>query len=315
MMDWPLFSERYRELIPNFSEFLSSLEKPFPIGLRENPLSCLPYGLEEKLKKMNCDYNRPILELDYFEVPGPRKNWGGDIDHHLGLYFMQALSSLMAPLALALRPGSMVLDMCAAPGGKTTHLCGIMENKGTLVATEPDLNRRRILKGNLTRLASFNTAIYPFKGQDLPFNNESFDCILLDGPCSSEGTFRTDVINGSKRRKNNYLEYNRYFRESLHKEQIELIEKSYKLLKKGGTLVYSTCTYDPQENEEVVMHALQKFSDLSLVPIELGFHLDVCPGVTQYNGQSYCEEMALTARLYPHFINSIGFYVAKFIKR
>ncbi len=314
-MDWSLFSERYRELIPNFPDFLNSLSRPFPIGLRENSLHCLPYTLEDKLKKSGVSYKRPESSLGFFEVAEPRKLWGGDIDHHLGLYYMQALSSLISPLALAPQGNKLVLDMCAAPGGKATHLSELMNNEGHLVACEPDLNRRRILKGNLARLGVVNSAIFPLKGQDLPLEKESFDYILLDGPCSSEGTFREDVISGKKRRKTNYLEYKKFFRDSLHKEQKGLIEAAYYLLKKGGTLVYSTCTYDPDENEGVVMHALQKFPDLSLVPIELGFELNFCPGITQYRGQTYCKDMEKSVRIYPHLINSIGFYVAKFIKQ
>ncbi len=311
---WSLFSERYQEFIPNFDEFLMALERPFPIGLRENSLHCLPYSLKEKLEDLDKDYKVPLKGLPFYHVQGERKFWGGDLDHHLGLYYMQALSSLLP--ALALRPGvnETVLDMCAAPGGKTTHLAELMENKGLLVASEPDLMRRRVLKANLSRMGVLNCSIMDCKGQDLDLKEQSFDAILLDGPCSSEGTFRSDVLTGAKRRKTNYLEYNPKFRQSLHQEQRELLDKAYHLLKKGGRLVYSTCTYDPQENEMMVQYLLDKYTDLEVVPLNFDREIQQSRGLCEYAGHHFSEQLRNSVRIFPHQVDSIGFYVAKLIK-
>lgn len=313
-VDWSLFKERYSDIIPQFNDFLESLEKPFPIGLRENSLHALPYQLKDKLRIKGVAYEEFIEDWSFYSFQGQRKTWGGDLDHHLGLYFMQAFSSLLPVKALGIKEGEKVLDLCAAPGGKTTHLACEMKNQGLLVACEPDLQRRRVLKANLNRMGVMNTTILEGKGQDVPLREESFDAILLDGPCSSEGTFRSDVILGSKRRKTNYLEYNEKFRADLHQEQRALFDKAYGLLKKGGRLVYSTCTYDPDENEGLVTYALQKFKDLQVVDLGLPKSLPLCPGLITFKGKEFYKDCNLTARVYPHFIDSIGFYVSKFIK-
>lgn len=315
--DWSLFKDRYEKTIPDFELFLESLEKPFPIGLREGQFHRLPYGLREKLVTKGVTFEQPIASWNFFHVEGERKAWGGDIDHHLGLYFMQAFSSLLPSYSLMknLKGNDLkVLDLCAAPGGKTSHLADLMHNRGTLCACEPDLFRRRVLKANLSRMGVINCAILEGKGQDQKLKEESFDAILLDGPCSSEGTFRREVISGKKRRKNNYLEYNASFRNALHEEQRQLIDHAITLLKPGGSLVYSTCTYDPFENESVVQYALDRHKEMRLVDLGLPPELAIEPGLTSFEKENFSEDLKLTGRIYPHRLNSIGFYVAKFNK-
>lgn len=313
---WVLFESRYQNIIPEFDAFINSLERPFPVGLRENGLHCLPYNLKEKLVgQNNYKFHQPIPGLSYYEVEGPRKVWGGDLDHHLGLYFMQALSSTLSSIALEPKEGESIFDMCAAPGGKTTHIAELMNNTGALVACEPDINRRRVLKANLTRLGVSNTHVLAGKAQDLSLPAQSFDRILLDGPCSSEGTFRRDVISGNKRRKVNYLEYNQRFRSSLHREQSSLLHKAFELLKPGGTLVYSTCTYDPDENEGQVSGFLERFPHMELTSIEFPFSVNLSPGLLSFGEKNFHQDCIKCVRVYPHKVNSIGFFIAKFIKR
>lgn len=311
--DWELFESRYGDIIPDFCNFIKALERPFPIGLRENSLHCLPYSLSDKLKEES--FVKPCAELSFYEVQGDRKRWGGDLDHHLGLYFMQALSSLFSSLNLGPTAEDLVLDMCAAPGGKTTHLAQLMDNRGTLVACEPDLNRMRVLKANLNRLGVYNTTVMLGKAQDIDFPKESFDKILLDGPCSSEGTFRSDVISGKNRRKTNYLSYNDKFRKNLQQEQRRLMDKAYELLAPQGILVYSTCTYDPDENERQVDYFLNKYQDMTLQEMKVPDSLDIVPGLTQYRSESFHPDCHKCWRIYPHKVNSIGFFIGKFIKR
>ncbi|MCR9203673.1 MAG: RsmB/NOP family class I SAM-dependent RNA methyltransferase [Halobacteriovoraceae bacterium] len=313
-LDWSLFTERYEGMIPDFDSFIEKLGRPLPIGLRENQLHQLPYGLKEKLIQGSVKYNCPSEELQFFEVEGERKFWGGDIDHHLGLYFMQALSSLLPVLALNPKKNETVLDMCAAPGGKSCFLAEKMQNTGRLICCEPDLNRRRVLKANLSRIGVFNCFTFAGKGQEL--ENELFDRILLDGPCSSEGTFREEVLLGKKRREVNFLTYNEAFRKKLHLEQRSLLDKAYELLKPEGTLVYSTCTYDPDENEGAVQYLLDKYPNCEVVPISFPVELEkkLKPGITNFK-QPYDESLSHSRRIYPHYFNSIGFYVAKIIKR
>lgn len=300
-------------MIPDFENFLLALDKGLPIGLRESAFHQFPYNLEEKLKNSGSVFKKKFQSFNFYEVEGPRKKWGGDIDHHLGMYFMQAFSSLLPVYTLSPQPGERVLDMCAAPGGKSALLSELMQNEGVLICCEPDLYRRRVLKANLNRLNCINSYVFQGKAQELAFPKESFDKILLDGPCSSEGTFRKEVILGDKRREVNYLTYNERFRRELHQEQTILLDKAWELLKPGGVLVYSTCTYDPDENERALQRLLSQYPDAHLAKISFGDEIDghlidgfVEPGMS--------EDLKLTKRVYPHKMNSIGFYFGKVVK-
>ncbi len=314
-----LFSSRYENLIPDFDSFMTSLEKKFPLGMRLNSSLCNRDRFLNRFDLSTDQYHLPIADLDYIEVAEQTNNWGGALEHHLGFYYIQALSSLLPVLALDLKgdTDSRVLDMCAAPGGKTTHMAQEMGQQGVLVANEPHLGRRRILKASLNRLGVKNTLVCGYNGQDLGYPKESFSKILLDGPCSSEGTLRAGSIRPSKKKDRSYLQYNESFRTGLHKIQSQLLEKAYELLKPGGTLVYSTCTYDPYENEAQVSKLIHAHSDMTIVPLGVDSRWDpyLCDGVDQYNEDSYVENIDLTKRIYPHKLNSIGFYVSKLIKR
>ncbi len=312
-----LFFERYHSIIPEFDLFLSALENSLPIGLRLNSKYCDLDTFKKRFSLNNDEYQCPISNLPYLEVSHEKSYWGGALEHHLGFYYIQALSSLLPVLALDPHSSDRVIDMCAAPGGKTTHIAELMKQSGLLVANEPHLGRRRILKASMARMAVSNTLVSDCNGQDLNFPKESFNKILLDGPCSSEGTLRAPNIRPSKKKDKSYLTYNKGFRDELHRIQAELLDKAYDLLSPGGTLVYSTCTYDPKENEEQVDRILKKYSDLSLVPLGVSSHWDsfLSDGLTSYNGRTYSPQLTLTKRIYPHRLNSIGFYVSKLVKR
>jgi len=314
-----LFDTRYKKMIPDFDSFMSSLEKPFPLGMRLNNSLCKIDRFINRFQLRSDQYHLPIAGLDYIEVDPEMNNWGGALEHHLGFYYIQALSSLLPVLALGLKEDedNRVLDMCAAPGGKTTHIAQEMNQQGVLVANEPHLGRRRILKASLNRLGVRNTLVCGLNGQDLEYPRESFSKILLDGPCSSEGTLRVGSIRPSKKKERSYLQYNESFRTGLHKIQSQLLEKAYELLKPGGTLIYSTCTYDPYENEAQVSRLIAAHADMSIAPLGIDSKWDsfLCDGVEQYNEDSYVENISLTKRIYPHKLNSIGFYVSKLIKR
>ncbi len=308
-MDWNLFTDRYQEIIPKFSDFIEALETPFPIGLR--------YSKAAKEKILSLDERdaiEPAPEMPFIQVSGERKYWGSQLLHHHGGYFIQALSSLFPVLALAPKTTDIVWDMCAAPGGKTSHLSQIMDNCGLILASEPELSRRRVLKANLTRMGACNVCVLEGKAQDQDFTHPVFDKVLLDGPCSSEGTFRHDTIKGGKRRKVNYLTYNEPFRHELHKEQASLLRHGFKFLKSGGTLVYSTCTYDPHENEKVISDFLNEEAKAKLVDIDLPLKEKMAQGLRQYQGEEFHPDLVKSVRVYPHLINSIGFYVAKIRK-
>jgi tRNA (cytosine49-C5)-methyltransferase len=312
-----LFNDRYQEIIPHYSDFLNSLNRPFPIGLRLNSQFTNISDFVKRFSLEKADYHHRISNLSYIELASSALNWGGNIEHHLGHYYIQALSSLLPVLALEVKSSDRVLDMCAAPGGKTVFLSELMQGQGVLVANEPHLGRRRILKASIARMGASNTLVTDKLGEDLDFPDGTFNKILLDGPCSSEGTLRVENIKPTKKRERSYLNYNHSFRKELHDTQAVLLEKAYHLLAPGGVLVYSTCTYDPLENEAQVSQVLSKYQDLEIRPLDISSEWDTYlnPGISQYQGLNFSENIHLTKRIYPHFLNSIGFYVCKFFKR
>jgi NOL1/NOP2/sun family putative RNA methylase len=304
---WSDFQGRYDSLIPEINLFKDKLQDDFPVCLRPNLSQMSLESFKDYLLEFYPDSHAyiPFSCLPIVIVKGERKYWGGRLEHHVGLYFMQAISSLIPVEALDIKPNDRVLDMCAAPGGKTTHIASKLGDKGLLYANEPNIGRGRVLKANIDKMSLSGVIVLQYWGEKLPFESNSFDKILLDGPCSSEGTLR------DKMKKSNYTKYNETFRVGLQRSQKELLIKAFDLLKPGGTLIYSTCTYDPDENEKQVFELLRCHDNAQLLP--LPSMLDELPLT---DGLSIDDvDLSLTKRVYPHYIDSIGFYLAKLTKR
>ncbi|MFP4654571.1 MAG: SAM-dependent methyltransferase [Methanohalobium sp.] len=163
--------------------------------------------------------------------------------HWLGKYHVQEYVSGIPPLALNPEPGEKVVDMCAAPGSKTTQISTLMDNIGEILANDIQRNRIRSLLSNISRLGCVNVQVFERDGRNLP-EEPKFDKVLVDAPCSAEGNARknSDLINGA----------DIDVITKLSKLQENLLEKAFRLWKNGGTIVYSTCTFAPEENEIVV---------------------------------------------------------------
>ena len=180
-----------------------------------------------------------------------------------GRVYLQSLSSMLPPLLLGARAGEDVLDMAAAPGGKTTEIASLTEGKALITACERNAARAERLRSNLTRQGAARVTVMQMDARDLP-EAFAFDRVLLDAPCSGSGTW----LPGRKSR----------FEESLLKKtaalQAALLEKALSLVRPGGTVVYSTCSILPQENEEITEGALRR-GGCKLVPVEEGRFADV----------------------------------------
>jgi 16S rRNA (cytosine967-C5)-methyltransferase len=188
-----------------------------------------------------------------------------------GLCYMQDPSTAAACVLLDPQPGERVLDACAAPGGKTAYLAELMKNEGLLLACDRDQGRIRTLKDNLERLAvgMARCAQHDWSGENSPPDNDAFDRILVDAPCSNTGVMRRRV---DVRWRLTAKDFRR-----MQEEQLRILRATIPLLKPGGTLVYSTCSIEPEENEEVVQLIAQEFPDLkpvervALLPFRDGF--------------------------------------------
>jgi len=234
---------------------------------------------------------------------------GRALEHQLGYYYMQELASMLPVIALESKKNDLILDLCAAPGSKTTQLSSEMKGTGTIIANEVSMGRLKILASNLEKCGASNTIItrkdgFAFCKRLVKFNPEiKFDRILVDAPCSGEGTLRSSF--------KTYKMWNIKTIQNLPKIQKALVESAFEILKSNGVLVYSTCTHAPEENEEVVDAILEKFGDkIKLEKIELP--IKIREGITEWENMKFSKEVKKCARIYPQDNDTEGFFIAKF---
>lgn len=234
---------------------------------------------------------------------------GRSLEHMLGYYYVQEIASMLPVLALEPKPGQIVLDLAASPGSKTTQIAAEMTNKGTLIANEISLGRIKILASNTERCGVTNMIITKKEGASLCRNLKklgfTFDKILIDAPCSGEGTLRSTPLT--------YKIWNIHTVRKLSKIQKNLVANALEILKPEGELIYSTCTHAPEENEEVVDFILKKFKrEIKIEKIQLP--VKCRPGIKVWNEKEYNKETQKTCRIYPQDNNTEGFFIAKIRK-
>lgn len=241
------------ELGEEYKDFIASYEEESIAGMRLNPLK----ANREEFEKENPFYCQPIdwCGTGYYyrkETRPGRHPW-----HEAGMYYIQEPSAMSAAEELDVQPGDWVLDLCAAPGGKTTQLAGKMKGKGFLVANEIHPQRAKILSQNIERMGIKNALVLNEDSFSLAkhFPNR-FDKILCDAPCSGEGMFRRDEIARTEWSKENVA--------MCATRQREILENVLIMLKSGGQFVYSTCTFSREENEKNVEWLLENHKELEL---------------------------------------------------
>lgn len=210
--------------------------------------------------------------------------------YYAGLYYLQEPSAMFPAATLPVRPGDRVLDLCAAPGGKSTELAARLQGKGLLVSNDISASRCKPLLRNLERFGFTNTFVCSQSPQDLAERFPAyFDKILIDAPCSGEGMFRKDpsLINN----------WNADSNDTYSSLQKEIVHSALHMLKPGGDLLYSTCTFSPKENEEVIAYLLEQDPTLSLTTLEQ-------PGFENGIGLTEC------VRIYPHKVKGEGHFTA-----
>jgi NOL1/NOP2/sun family putative RNA methylase len=295
--------ECYRKIIPEFSNFQERLHSPLPTHLRVNRLKAETDLVVKIIKRKGIHLEKASDRYDTVYLGPTLKSPGNLMEYYLGYIHPQAFTSCLASLALSPRENSYVLDMCAAPGGKTSHLAQLMNNTGLIVANELYPSRHIPLGHTLGRLGVLNTVITGYQAQEFPLNHR-FDYIMADVPCSGEGRFRK-------------LKKDSFYRETSGKARLpdlqkKIILRAFDLLKKDGKMLYATCTYSPEENESVVDYLLQN-RDAALLPLDVGFDSEA--GILEWREEKYDTELQKAARFYPHRINSVGFFMAKIGKR
>ena len=221
------------------------------------------------------------------------------LENWLGLFYIQQASTGVAAPLLAPRPGERVLDLCAAPGGKTTHAADLMRDRGCIVAVDRNEDRIRALLGNLYRTVHPNVLVVAGDGRLLP-DGALFDRVLVDVPCSAEGTLR--------RKHGQPSGQTAKFRKQGPKRQESLLRKAIALTRPGGTVLYVTCTFAPEENEAVVDRVL-KDSPVTLDPITID--APHAPGLTSFEDQTFDSSLEGACRIYPHHFDSGGVFLAR----
>ena len=383
----PEYLERIQQLLPNKKDREAYLKilKQLPVrSIRCNKLKIQPQELKQRLEKnYNWKIKQPwknypevmIIEGKYFQTNVSGRRGGGEKggslsvssnkvgisenlkdlepgelgrakEHLLGYYYIQELASMLPIIALAPKEDEFILDLCAAPGSKTTQLAAEMQNTGTIIANEVSMGRLKILASNLERCGVTNTIITRKEGVALckrlaKYNPEvKFDKILVDAPCSGEGTLRSTP--------KTYIMWNPKTITSLSRLQKQLFEAAFNILKKGGEIIYSTCTHAPEENEEIANWALETFKGkIEIQKIQLP--IKCREGLEEWDPKSKEEEnkedFALTnsasgasakggeggtaksnkktkfnkavkniCRVWPHDNDTEGFFVSKFKK-
>ncbi|KAH9005202.1 NOL1/NOP2/sun family RNA met [Lactarius hatsudake] len=287
-------------------EFFDANEVPRPVTIRTNTLRTRRRDLAQALINRGVNLE-PIgkwtnVGLQVFESSVPI---GATPEYLAGHYMLQAASSFLPVVSLSPQPHERVLDMASSPGGKTTHMAGLMQNTGIIFANDANKARTKSLTANIHRLGCKNVVVCSYDGREFPKVMGGFDRVLLDAPCSGTG-----VISKDASVKINKTEKDFTLLSHLQKQLILCaIDSVNPASKTGGYLVYSTCSVTIDENEAVVDYALRKRPNAHLIDSGLEFGR---PGYTSYRGKSFHDSVKQTRRFYPHVHNMDGFFVAKF---
>lgn len=290
-------------------EFLEANESPRPVTIRTNTLKTRRKMLATSLIARGIDVDIiswSKVGLIVMRTPG-NVTLGATPEYLAGHYILQGASSFLPVMALSPKEGERILDMCAAPGGKSTHIAAIMRNTGTIICNDLNRDRVKALVGNFHRMGITNSVITSHDGRAFPkMMSCAFDRVLLDAPCSGTG-----VISKDERVKTSKDQKDVQRCSHIQKELIlAAIDSVHKFDGKSGYVVYSTCSILVEENEAVVEYALKK-RNVKLVPTGLDIGK---PGYVKYRENRFNSTMHLCKRIYPHTYNLDGFFVAKLKK-
>jgi NOL1/NOP2/sun family putative RNA methylase len=296
--------KRYFELMgeqPAYS-LMKANDKPLPKTIRCNTLLTSPSILKKSLESKGFKIVTSNLGDYIFFVRKEPFSIGATNEFLMGHYYVQDLASMCPPIEAEPKGAKLVFDACAAPGGKTTHMSQLMNNKGTIIAADIDRHRMKALRTNVQRCNCKNTLLVRIDSNYFTDLKIKPQIVLLDVPCSGEGVVRKDPSVKSRITKNYIQKY--------VKMQREIIDNIIPNLEKGTTVVYSTCTIAPEENEFQVQHMIEDHG-MELQKLKLKWY---SPGLTNVFGTELPAEMKKCGRLWPHVQNTTGFFVAKMKK-
>jgi len=300
------FIERYKQLT-DFEEFkkysLSFLRRSIRVNTLKASVADVKQRLKDKWKLTPIPWCKQGFWIEHHKKE--RRDVGNIKEHQLGYFYIQEAASMIPPLVLDPKPGETVLDLCAAPGSKCSQIAQYMKNKGILIANDYKGIRLAPLGINLQKMGITNFIITLMQGHKFKHSNIKFDKILVDAPCSGTGTIRKSL--------KTLRIWNPNMVKRLAAIQKVLLETAFTILKPNGTLVYSTCSCEPEENEAVVDFLLNKFENAKVEEIEL--KINRSDPITEFDGNKYSPEVKKCLRLWPQDNDTEGFFVAKLRKK
>lgn len=293
MMFSPFLKERYKELFDGAT--MKGLSQPLTQAIRVNTQKIPERELLRRLSKKGVSLAKiPWLSCGYFVKKSPF-SIGATPEYLLGHYFVQDPASQYACEVLGPKKGKRVLDMAAAPGGKTTYIAQLLRGTGTVTALEINRERMKSLTSNIERMGLQNVITIRMNALDAGSLGMEFDRVLLDAPCTGTGTVHKNP-EAAKKKELDVLNCTAL--------QRPLLKAGLSVLKKGGTLIYSTCSVLPEENELIVQEALER--GFRLANIEHGTE-----AFTKINSEKLSNEMKKAKRFYPHIHGTQGFFAAR----
>lgn len=298
MVDLPEpYIEKMKSLLQEeFPDFIKSYTEKHSLGLRINTLkvSVKEFLEQNPFSLTQIPWSNTGFYYNENEQPGKHPY------HEAGLYYIQEPSAMAVVELLDPRPGEKILDLCAAPGGKTTHIATKMKQEGFIIANEIHPTRVKALSQNIERMGIKNAVVTNEKPERLAERFEAFfDRVLVDAPCSGEGMFRKDPMVCSEWSLQNV--------ESCANRQLKILEQAARMVRAGGRLVYSTCTFSPEENEGVIHQLLKAYPSFEIEKVEryAGFQ----------NGRSdwidgHDTSLEQMIRIWPHHVEGEGHFIA-----
>ena len=302
----PHLVERYVKMLghSDAKALLDTVGKGLKKAIRCNKLKIDCKHLKQRLEKKNIVL-KEVNFIDYgFWLLKGEDRIGHILEYLYGFYYIQNPASMLPPYILAPTPEDVVLDMCAAPGGKTTHLAEIMKNKGIILAVDVSREKMKTLRSHLSRMGVENVIAVRMDVREIRKLKNTFTKVLLDAPCSGEGLIPIDPENVREREIKDFY--------TMASKQLEMLKIAYEVVKEGGEIVYSTCSIAPEENEFVINEMLNLFKDKILVEepkVKAGMH-----GYTEVFNVKLHADLRKCIRLYPHKHGTEGFFMCKLRK-
>lgn len=288
------FLERYKELT-DLEPFLEYSLKQLPKTIRVNTLKATIEEMKKRLKLSQIPWCKEGFTTEGYAL-------GNTMEHFLGYFYIQSAASMIPPEVLDPKESELILDMCASPGSKTSQIAAKMKNTGLIIANDVEYKRMKPLTMNLQRCGVSNTIFTMMHGRF--FKDLEFDKILVDAPCTGIGIIRKSL--------NTIQTWNPNMTKMMSGIQKQLIATAFGCLKEGGTLVYSTCSLEPEEDEEVINSLLEEYDNAKVEKIDI--EIKRSKAINSFEKKEYNSEVKNCLRIWPQDNDTEGFFATKIRK-